>query len=434
MSTATPSTGDTQPPRPPRLSVRIRIQIVLLAIVALATFSATWQFSEAGGSYQDAVREDVRRHAALQEDVRRLYADEAAPAFRVAAAEARAAALEPIKDRGRLAASEYTLAAQTSYVLRHAAKPESLVGADRYAHEDLGYDVPRRLADLQGRSPELYGLNPDETLEEGAWWGVWGMASAAVAFLAILTAAVAACVVRPPQWRHPASGSRRVLRDFEIIPQPATAPPATRGAQRFHLLAFTVLLALPLGPMMATNSEQYAQAQAARHAVHLSAGIAAGGQRTAFLSDAAQFALAADIQADARELAALDASDPDDARHEREVAKAERAVASRLRRMAEHMGRAPTGADSIDPATAAALNTEPEDWSAMRREQNRQVDFAEQAGNRGLWLSAAISVAVLAEMLAAAAVAASSRHRRVVLRWAFGVSTASVATIAFAFL
>lgn len=168
VTTPTPPTPRT------RFSVRIRVQIGLILVVSLATLVCTWQFSQAGGAYQDAVREDVKRQAAVQEDVRHLYADEAPPAFLVAAEEARAEALSALGKDNRVAVSEHALASRTAFSLRQAAPPEILVGNDTYLTRNLGYDVPRRLADVQEHSPEMYALNPDATLREGDRWASWG--------------------------------------------------------------------------------------------------------------------------------------------------------------------------------------------------------------------------------------------------------------------
>jgi hypothetical protein len=178
-------TAPTPPPPRTRFSVRIRVQIGLILVVSLATLLCTWQFSQAGGAYQDAVREDVKRQAAVQEDVRHLYADEAPPAFLVASEEARAEALSALGKDNQLAVSEHALASRTAFSLRHAAAPELLVGNDTYRTRNLGYDVPRRLANAQERSPEIYALNPDATLREGDRWASWGLVSAGIAGAAV---------------------------------------------------------------------------------------------------------------------------------------------------------------------------------------------------------------------------------------------------------
>ncbi|MGH3806410.1 MAG: hypothetical protein ACRDRU_07210 [Pseudonocardiaceae bacterium] len=142
--------------RPP--GARSWLQIAVLIVIAVTVFIATWQFSEAGGLWQDAVREDVRRSAALQEDVRYAYADEAALGFRVAAAEARADGLRALKNTSRLAASEYTIATQTAFALRQASPPDNLIGGVSYVRGELGYDMVRRLVDIRARHPDLRDL------------------------------------------------------------------------------------------------------------------------------------------------------------------------------------------------------------------------------------------------------------------------------------
>ncbi|NEC88234.1 hypothetical protein [Streptomyces sp. SID12501] len=406
-----------------RFSVRIHVQIVLITVVTLATLVSTWQFSQAGGAYQDAVREDVKRQAALQDDARRIYADEAPLAFLVAVAEARADALETIKKGNRLASSEHTLASRTAFRLRHAAPPELLIGNDTYLTEDLGYNVPRRLADVQKLSPELYALSPEATLRDGDDWAFWGLISAGIAGLAVIAAAIAASVLRPVAWRRPTPSGTRILRDPEIIPQPVTTPPARRRAAWFHLVVVALLFLLPLGQIAATGSEQRAQAEAARRAVQLTTSIAASGERSAFLTQSVQAAHVADAQAAVRMEIALDTRDARDTRPELDVAAVETAVASQLRRTAEYMGRVPSHADGVDSATVAALGAQSAKWPAMRIEQNHQVSLAEQAGNRALLLSAATAIGIVAEFLMAAAITAR-RHR-----WLYGPLGAAAISI-----
>ncbi|MFD9445942.1 hypothetical protein ACFWBR_39225 [Streptomyces sp. NPDC060006] len=400
--------------------------------MSLATLVCTWQFSQAGGAYQDAVREDVKRQAAVQDDVRRVYADEAPLAFLVAATEARAEALKEIKGDNRLATSEHTLASDTSFRLRHAAPPELLVGNDIYLTEGRGYNVPRRLADIQQHSPELYALDPDATLRDGDRWALWGLISAGTAGAAVIAAVIAASVLRPVAWRRPPLPGIRILRNPEIIPQPATTPPEQRRAAWFHLLVFSLLFFLPLGQLAATGSEQRAQAEAARRAVQLATSIAASGERSAFLTNSVQAAHTADIQAAVRTTMALETTTARNTRPELEVANAETAVAAQLRRMAEYMGRIPSHADGgIDPATITALGAGPEQWPAMRVEQNRQADLAEQAGNRALLLAAATAIGVVAEYLMAAAISAGRRRW---LYWPAGAAAVSVVLAAAAFI
>ncbi|MEV0600359.1 hypothetical protein AB0I82_13825 [Streptomyces sp. NPDC050315] len=419
--------------RPPQFSVRIRLQIALIAVAVGATLLATWQFGESSGAYQDAVRQDIKRQAAVTENVRAVYADEAPFAFQVAVAQARAEHLRPLKDEGRLAASEYTLAAQTAYHLRRSASPDSLLGNDGYRYKDLGYDLPRRLADLQWDSPDLYALDPDATLRAGDRWATWGLASVAVGIAAVLAAVCAANVLRPRRWRRAlAPSDRPVVRGVEIIPQPAIAPRGRRRVVLFHLFVFVLPLLLPLGQILVAGSEQRAHAEAARGAVRLSASIGVYGQRTAFLTESLRTAKVAEIRAVARELASLDTGiTPGEARHERVMAAVEGVLVDDVRKIAEYMGRPPTAADRVDTEAATALGKEPKNLSAAQAEQQRQADLAQRAGRRSLLLSAATAIGVVAEILA---VAALSIGRRAWRWWPMGGAVVSVGLTAVAFL
>lgn len=411
----------------PRLSVRIRVQITLITVVVGATLLATWQFGTSSGAYQDAMRQDVRRQAAMVEDIRAVYADEAPRAFRVAVAQARAEGLRDIKDTGRLAASEYTLAAQTAFHTARAAPPDSLLGKPEYHNRDLGYDLPRRLADLQKMSPQLYGLDPEARAREGDRWATWGTASAAVGIGAVLVAVCAANVLRPRRWRAPVPSGRRVLRRLEIIPQPATASADHYRGTLFHLLVFVLPLLLPLGQILAASSEQHAQAQAARGAVQMSTSIEGHGLRSAFLNEGVQASLEAEFKATARQLSAGDTRrSARDAEHESAVAAAESRIAARVRNIAGYMGRPPTAEDRVDAATVAALIKEPKGHSSALAEQKRQVNLAERAGRSSLLLSAATAVAVVAEILALAALAV--RNRRWLWMPGLGVLASAVLT------
>lgn len=415
-----------------RFCLRTRVQFGLIAVIALATMLATWQFKQAGDSYQDAVAEELKLQTAVQEVARYVYADEAPLAFRVAAAAARAEALGPLRDDGRLAASEFALAEQEAVAFQGRARPESLVGSDRYLDAQRGYDVPRRLGDQEERQPADQRLAPGETMAEGDRWALWGRVSLALAAAAILAALAAANVLRPEAWRIPppsAGGPRRLLRGIDPVPQPATAPPDRRGGTRLHLLAVGLLFLLPLLQLAAAGGEQRAQAEASRHALRLGAAIVASGQRSAFLTQAVTASQAADIHAAAREIAVLYEKDSPAVRHERAVAAAETDHASRLRAMAEHMGRAPEAADGVSAASVAALRSGSEDWPGMRAEQNRHKDLADAAGDRGLYLAAAAALAAAAEVLAAAFLEAGRLSRMV---WPTGLAAVSIGVTAWA--
>ncbi|MFI0976884.1 hypothetical protein ACH4SP_07630 [Streptomyces sp. NPDC021093] len=433
---APPSPSDPPAPPPPprpRFSLRTRIQIGLISAVVLATLLATWQFKNAGDTYQDAIAQEITLQTALQKDVQYVYADEGQTPFRVAAAAARAEALKDLKGKGRLAASEHFQAEQQEFTLRSSAPAESIIGSDRYLTGKQGYDLPRRLADQQERHPALYRLDPNVTVRQGDKWGAWGRGTAAAAGAAVLAAILAASILRPVPWRHPplVPPARPILRGVDPIPQPATAPPARRRAMQVHLLTAALLFLLPLGQLVATVSEQRSQAEAARHAVRLTASIVVSGQRAAFLDQMVSSADFAEIEAIAREAAALYLKDSAATRHERSVATAELRLAGRLRQMAEFMGRAPSASDGVTRGTVTAIGARPEDWPAMRAEQNRYKELADAAGSRALYLAAATALAVVAEVLAAAFLEA---RRLTWMKWPVGFAALSLAVTSGAFI
>jgi hypothetical protein len=112
-----------------------------------------------------SLREDVKRTAAIVEDVRAVYQDELYVALLVAQARIhgdalRAAALrQPRELRTLLRAQGLTEAVATTRLARSAgltAKPAYTAGFGEY-------NVLRRLADLRAKNPALVALDPDET-------------------------------------------------------------------------------------------------------------------------------------------------------------------------------------------------------------------------------------------------------------------------------
>uniref|UniRef100_A0AAU2AI24 DUF4129 domain-containing protein n=1 Tax=Streptomyces sp. NBC_00093 TaxID=2975649 RepID=A0AAU2AI24_9ACTN len=204
--------------------------------------------------------QEITRQEALLEDVREVYADDARLAFNVAAASARANALRPIRHEGRIAASDYELAAQTAFALRSTADSGSVLH-DAYRYKNLGYDLPRRLADVQRDEPKLYELVPGATMSSGDEWARWGLVFAALAGVAVITGVLAANVVRPRSLRTPPGPDRRrVVRDLEVIPQPAvTGGGWPRVTAELHLFVVALLVLLPLGGVYMAGSEQRAR-------------------------------------------------------------------------------------------------------------------------------------------------------------------------------
>jgi hypothetical protein len=381
-----------------------RFFVVLIMTVGASI--ATWQFSAAGGAWQNSVRQEIRHSAALQEDVRFVYADEAPLAFRAATARARADRLREVRPSSRLAVSEYTLASQTAFGLTSQAAPDSLLGERELADGDLGYNVPRRLAQVRAREPALRDLDPDAAHRQADRYALRGGVTAlVVAALAVAVAVVAA--------------RRRLFApgvDLAVLgpAAPAAGFVGDRSAVALRLVAWVLLVVLPLAGLWTAAAQQRAQAVAARQAVQLSTGIAASGERASLLSANLTAVEIAELQATARELAALDADAMEDADAEYAVAAAEQATAAQARKIANAMGRMPAAADGVDAATVAALSSTQSQWPAMRREQSRQVDLAERAGRRGALIAGAAALTAVgsAVLVAVAGRFGSRRVRR----------------------
>jgi hypothetical protein len=184
----------SQPPAPPEEAEEgfgLAILLALAATVAAVLGARAAVVSSAASDvWQTAVREEVKRSAALVEDVRYVYADEAAVALRAAAAAVEADELR--RSAASLGEAEKSVAESEASVRQTSA--DTLAGAfdltkdPRYRAGD-GYDVAARLADVRNEHPELVALDPDATMATGSedsrhgWRLVAATILAAVAFL-----------------------------------------------------------------------------------------------------------------------------------------------------------------------------------------------------------------------------------------------------------
>jgi hypothetical protein len=159
---------DQEPPHPRRRGrggTPAQIAILLASAALLAAvfeLKASLQMGAAGGDWQTSVRSEVKRAAALDEDVRFVYGSEAPAAFNVAEAQA-------LRSSFDAAAEKATGATHTALLLEAAvqfdlAKAEAagidLADPDRYGTPNGGFDVPGRLADVRSTYPELVIIDP----------------------------------------------------------------------------------------------------------------------------------------------------------------------------------------------------------------------------------------------------------------------------------
>jgi hypothetical protein len=121
--------------------------------------------AKADGGWQTALREELTWGAALVEDARFIYSDEAPDIVRVEMAEARVAALRRVAaDRSDLPAevaraearAELELAYRTRQRLRLSVEQERT-----YRRPDGSFDLQRRLADERNLHPHLVRMDPE---------------------------------------------------------------------------------------------------------------------------------------------------------------------------------------------------------------------------------------------------------------------------------
>ncbi|MGH8909725.1 MAG: hypothetical protein ACRD0K_25350 [Egibacteraceae bacterium] len=379
------------------------MQLTALIVGALFTGVVAYLFSGASGTWQQAVRAEVVRSTSAQELTRVVYGDEAPVALRVAAAQARAEAIQSSEGVGRLAAAERTIAEQLAFALSRSVLPGSLAADPQYALPGGSVDVARRLADL---AREQSGVpDPDRTAAEGdAQAHRAGWISVATVVVTGVAVVAAAAPHRPAGRRRPAP--------LEIIPQPGVLVPGRRRIASVLLALWAAGVLLPLAQLVLGGEEQRSQAAAARTAVQISGQTAISLARSAFATNALRDAVLAEAASPARQYAALDASAAD-APAEFALAQAEASAAATIHRIADEMTRAPTTDSGIDPYTATALASGPDQWRAALGVQH---GHAARANRFGAWANGVVAliavVAALSAVVEARFAASSTRDRR----------------------
>ena len=140
------------------------------AVLAAGIGARTSMLSDsAGGSWQSAVRQEVKKSAAAVEDIRFVYAEEAPVAYRVVRARIRAEELRREADRttGDARAATAVEALLEESLAEALGSSSELASQERYALDSGGVDVAKRLADNRQEHPELVAVNPDVPQRQG---------------------------------------------------------------------------------------------------------------------------------------------------------------------------------------------------------------------------------------------------------------------------
>jgi hypothetical protein len=174
---------------------------LLLAVAALLAAAiaarASLLASDAGGKWQSAVRTDLKLAAAMTEDVRFVYDEEAPVAFRIATARVRAEAFRAQAGTAAPAVRAVLLVeAQAQDAVADALLPasEEFAADPKYARPDGGFDVGKRLADVRAEHPDLVALDPAGLQAAGDAWAdraVWVLLATVPVGMAFLFGALA---------------------------------------------------------------------------------------------------------------------------------------------------------------------------------------------------------------------------------------------------
>ncbi len=126
--------------------------------------------SNGSGSYDSAVRQDVKRGAGTVEDLRFIYSEEGPTAFRVAEARIRAEELRRAA-RGKSGLEASYLkgeAGAQDQIIKTLQPTVELTSNDKYDGRGDSYDLFQRLADKRKEHPDLLRVNPDATEKVGS--------------------------------------------------------------------------------------------------------------------------------------------------------------------------------------------------------------------------------------------------------------------------
>jgi len=148
------------------------VAIVLAATAVVAAIlgaRASLVSSSASGSWQSAIRQEVRRAAGTVEDLRFTYEVEGRQAFRVLTAETLADRYRRQADAATGATRSYLLleAEAQENVVRSIVESSAIAADPRYRTEDGRFDLALRLADNRAENPELVTTDPDDPQAAG---------------------------------------------------------------------------------------------------------------------------------------------------------------------------------------------------------------------------------------------------------------------------
>jgi hypothetical protein len=163
---------DTEPkpaPEPPGETPTIVAILLAAAAVVAAVIGARAASvgDEGSDTYHSSIRQDVKAGAALVEDVRFVYQEEAALAFQVAESIARSqeSRLQAQESEGLAKSLLESDAGSQEGVVKTLRGSSDLAFDPKYEVPGGGYEVLERLADVRAENPDLVAIDADSTEE-----------------------------------------------------------------------------------------------------------------------------------------------------------------------------------------------------------------------------------------------------------------------------
>jgi hypothetical protein len=228
-------------------------QTVTTVLVAIAFGAGTLVAATASDKWDQS--QDVVRHRAdaLLADLHQIYVDEASQALDLAMAKARVQLLTPGDERD---VDTFIWAA-----LQSDADEATDLRARRYRVGDIGYDGPRRLADVR-RAHHQLTPDPVALRRDGDQRGHLGLAIAALSIPLVL-AYVAVDLVLLRRRRKQLRDALLAEETVGLVPVPWGAPFSKRAALVVGMSAWLVVTLGPTAQIWMSTSEDRARALAA---------------------------------------------------------------------------------------------------------------------------------------------------------------------------
>jgi hypothetical protein len=363
--------------------------LVCLCVAAVLACRSGLDYSDANGSWQQAVRLEEARSAVVQEQARMVYGDEAPAVVRIVLDERVAAGLAPLAGNDPAIEAQRAANVATASALRSAYTrlTPDVLAADRYRTWSGGADVIRRLRAL--RTTGEINADPDPLVEAGDASARRALLLAGLAALVSLIAAVLATTGKG--WGSGLGRHRRLLDDRpELMPLPnlETEPWQWRvalGALVLWLLGVVV----PLSQVVLGAEEQRSMATAARLTAVLTGDIAASTARTQFEAQARQVAFDLSLHAEARR---EHPARPGDLK----VADVEDGAASHTGLIITEMVRPPVAADGLGARMTAAVASDPKQWPDQTAAEQAATARSVRWGNWANYFLIGIAVIVIA--------------------------------------